>query len=325
MTKPIRPLIWLTGILLLAATLAACVASAPPPPNPTITSFTPNPNALPSAGGNSTLTWSAANATSFAVTSVPALAGLPTASGGSVTVPANTSGDPVTYALTLTATGAAGSTAATATANITVAAAPNAPTITSFTANPSTFTSAGGSTTLLWSANNATGFQVTSSPTLGGLPTTSGGSVTIPANTTVNPITYVLTLTASGVGGTTPATATVNVTVDAQPVELTKNDWQVDFTFLGGSDRLQVIIDQTGTVLSGSGRDNIAEVDFVTTGVIDGATMTVTFTLSNGGSPRGSVTCTGTILAGPPQTFSGTFTSPTNEAVGGTSGTCTMM
>jgi hypothetical protein len=106
------------------------------------------------------------------------------------------------------------------------------------------------------------------------------------------------------------------------PTQRTKNDWQVDFAFLGGSDRLEVQILQSGGTLSGSGRDNNAEVDFVTTGSITANTINVTFTLSNGGSSRGSVTCTGSIDAGPPQTISGSFTSPTNEAVGGTSGSC---
>lgn len=207
----------------------------------------------------------------------------------------------------------------------TPAPTPSNPTVSSFQANPATFTSAAGSATLLWSANNATSFQVTSVPALSGLPSTSGGTVTLPPNATVNPITYALTLTASGAAGTTPATATANVTVDPAPVQLTKSSWQVDFTYLGGSDRLEVVINQAGTVLSGSGRDNIAEVDFTTTGQVVGDAITVTFTLSNGGSPRGSVTCTGAILDGPPQTISGTFTSPTDEAVGGTSGTCEMI
>ena len=110
-----------------------------------------------------------------------------------------------------------------------------------------------------------------------------------------------------------------------EPTQLAKADWQVDFVFLGGSDRLDVRMEQNGAVLSGSGRDNNAEVDFVTSGMVTANSLTVTFTLSNGGSPRGSVTCTGTIDAGPPQTISGTFTSPTIEAVGGTSGSCDFM
>ena len=107
------------------------------------------------------------------------------------------------------------------------------------------------------------------------------------------------------------------------PTMLTKNDWQVDFAFTGGSYRLEVFFTQTGDVLSGSSRDNNAEVDIVTTGRVTGSEVVVTFTLSNGGSSRGSVTCMGTI-GGSPQTISGTFTSPTTEAVGGLTGTCIM-
>jgi len=108
------------------------------------------------------------------------------------------------------------------------------------------------------------------------------------------------------------------------PTQLTKNDWQVDFTFLGGSFRLEVFFTQVGDALSGSNRDNNAELDVVTTGRVTGSGVVLTFALSNGGSSRGTVTCTGTILNGPPQTISGTFTSPTTEAVGGLTGTCNM-
>lgn len=107
------------------------------------------------------------------------------------------------------------------------------------------------------------------------------------------------------------------------PTQLTKNSWQVDFAYTGGSFRLEVFFTQTGDVLSGSNRDNNAELDVVTAGRVTGSAVVITFTLSNGGSPRGSVTCTGTI-AGSPQTISGTFTSPSTEAVGGLNGTCIM-
>lgn len=121
---------------------------------------------------------------------------------------------------------------------------------------------------------------------------------------------------------TTTHNATHTPTMPPMPTQLTKTGWQVDFLFLGGSDRLQVQFTQTGDVLSGSNRDNNAELDIVTTGTVTGNTVVVTFTLSNGGSPRGSVTCTGTIDAGPPQTISGTFTAPTKDGVGGTDGSC---
>lgn len=108
------------------------------------------------------------------------------------------------------------------------------------------------------------------------------------------------------------------------PTQLTKTDWQVDFTFLGGDFRLQVFFEQDGESLAGSNRDNNAELDVITTGRVIGSTIVVTFELSNGGSSRGNVTCTGDIVGTSPQTISGTFTSPSTDAVGGTSGTCTM-
>jgi hypothetical protein len=102
---------------------------------------------------------------------------------------------------------------------------------------------------------------------------------------------------------------------------LQKTSWQVDLAFIGGSDRLQVIFTQTGSGLSGSNRDNNAELDIITNGTVTGNTMVVTFTLSNGGSPRGSITCTGTI-GGSPQTISGTFTSTEANGTAGPSGNC---
>ncbi len=153
----------------------------------------------------------------------------------------------------------------------------------------------------------ATGVAVTSSVSL---------TATVPAHA-AGPVSVVVANT-SGKSGTLAN----GYTYVPEPTELAKNDWQVDFTYLGGSDRLEVFINQSGGNLTGSNRDNNAEVDVVTTGTVTANTIVVTFTLSNGGSPRGSVTCTGTIDAGPPQTISGTFTSPSNVAVGGTSGTC---
>lgn len=328
MKHRIRTFAGLLAIPALALVLAGCPAPTPGSANPTISSFTVAPSSLTSAGGTATLVWSTSNATSFLVTSSPNLAGLPSAPGGTVAIPANVTASAMTYTLTLTATGAAGTTAATSTTSVTVAAAgagtPN-PTITSFTANPNTFTSAGGTATLLWSANNATSLEVTSTPSLAGLPAASGGTVAIPANATSNPVNYTLFLTATGAAGTTAEVKTVGITVDPFPTQLTKNDWQVDVTYAGGSDRLNVIIDQNFTILSGSGRDNDAEVDFVTSGTVTGDSIEVTFTLTNGGSYRGVVTCTGTIVPGPPQTITGFFTSPDTVAVGGTSGNCTMM
>jgi hypothetical protein len=122
----------------------------------------------------------------------------------------------------------------------------------------------------------------------------------------------------------TPTSAPTNT---PEPTQLTKTNWQVDFLYRidddqNGSKRLQVVFNQNGGVLSGSNRDSNAEVDIVTTGMVTGNTVTITFTMSNGGNTRGSVTCTGTINAGPPQTIAGSFTAPSNLGVGATEGSC---
>lgn len=142
----------------------------------------------------------------------------------------------------------------------------------------------------------------------------------VPATATAT--TAAIAATHTPQAATATATAAATATMPPMPTQLTKNSWQVDFLFLGGSDRLQVSFTQNGGVLSGSNRDNNAELDIVTTGSVTGDTVVVTFTLSNGGSLRGSVTCTGTIDAGPPQTISGTFTALTMDGVGATEGSC---
>jgi hypothetical protein len=88
----------------------------PPPPLPAISSFTASPSLLPGAGGLVTLAASASNATSYLFTSSPSgPGGLTSVQSGSgeasdtVTVPPNTTGQPVGYTFTVTATGPGGS------------------------------------------------------------------------------------------------------------------------------------------------------------------------------------------------------------------------
>jgi hypothetical protein len=162
--------------------------------------------------------------------------------------------------------------------------------------------------------------QVVVPATATGAPTTAAA---VPPTTGATAVaaTAVATTAATHTPQATTASATTapteTATMPPMPTQLTKTGWQVDFLFLGGSDRLQVEFTQAGGSLSGSNRDNIAELDIVTTGTVTGDTVVITFMLSNGGSPRGSATCTGTINAGPPQTITGTFV-----ADDGTSGTC---
>lgn len=155
-------------------------------------------------------------------------------------------------------------------------------------------------------------------------------SVVVAANPPVCPATPTPTSAVVAAATATPtsagaaaATATSTpTTAAAGPTQLEKTSWQVDFAFSGGSDRLQVAFSQSGSVLSGTNRDNIAELDIITNGTVTGNTVVITFTLSNGGSPRGSITCIGTI-SGSPQTISGTFSSTEANGSVGPSGSCT--
>ncbi len=157
------------------------------------------------------------------------------------------------------------------------------------------------------------------SPPVAAVPAATTAAAAPPTTATTAVATTAAAATQVPQATTASATAvpTETATTPPMPTQLTKNGWQVDFLFLGGSDRLQVEFTQAGSALSGSNRDNIAELDVVTSGTVTGDNVVITFTLSNGGSPRGSATCTVTINAGPPQTLSGTFV-----ADDGTSGTC---
>ena len=142
------------------------------PSPPTIGAFSASPVSVVS-GAPVTLSWSASNATSVAITP-----GVGIVTGNSVTVnpTANT-----TY--TLKATNGAGSV--TKTAKVTIAVVP---TITSFTASAASVVS-GNPVTLKWAATGATALSI--SPSIGVVSGTSV-SVTPTANTT-----YVLTATSA--------------------------------------------------------------------------------------------------------------------------------
>lgn len=155
-----------------------------------ITSFAAAPATI-TAGGNSTLSWAAANAASLSIDN-----GLGTVTGTSVSVhPANTT------AYTLTATNVAG-TSVTAKTTVTVVGTVG---ITSFTATPAIITQ-GQSTTLAWTLSGATSASIDQ-----GVGAVSGSNVTVsPTSDT----TY--TLTASNAAGST-TTDKVTVRVVSPP------------------------------------------------------------------------------------------------------------
>jgi hypothetical protein len=154
---------------------------------PTISSFTASPSSI-SSGASSTLAWAASGATSLSINQ-----GVGTVTGLTSTPVSPTS----STVFTLTASNSAGSV----TRSLTVTVAGTAlPTISSFTASPSTIT-AGNASSLAWSVSGATSLSVDQ-----GLGTVTGTS------TSVSPVvTTAFTLTAANSAGSVSRTVTVNV------------------------------------------------------------------------------------------------------------------
>ncbi|MBV9303958.1 MAG: hypothetical protein JOY62_14830 [Acidobacteriaceae bacterium] len=163
------------------------------PPAPTIHSFSASPSSI-AAGSSSTLSWSVTGATSLSISP-----GIGKVTGTSVSVSPT-----ATTTYTLTATNSGGSV--TAHASVTVKSSSALPTISSFSANPSSIT-AGNSSTLSWSVTGATSLSI--SPGIGSV---TGTSVSVSPTATT---TY--TLTATNSSGSVSATASVTVTGSSGP------------------------------------------------------------------------------------------------------------
>lgn len=179
------------------------VAVSTPEPLPTIAAFDASPASI-TPGQSSTLSWSVSGAASVSIAaSHGASPGAVTSTSVAVTPAAST-------AYTLTATNASGGSV-TRTINVTVTAP--APVISSFTASPSSI-SAGASSTLSWSVENAVSLFIAAS-TLADPGTVTGTSLSVtPAATTV----YTLTAT-NIVGATASSTVTISVTTPPPPSE----------------------------------------------------------------------------------------------------------
>ena len=182
----------------LSASAHVLVTTVTTPANPAFGVCTAEPLTI-SPGQSSTLIWSTTGATT--VTIAPGIGTVPNSGSIQVTPTQNT-----TYVLTATnSTGVA----ATCSVGITVQqTGPNqGPIIAQFAANPGTIT-AGQSSTLTWSVQNATSISI--SPVLGNVAANGSSGVT-PAQTT----TY--TLTASNAYATVSASVTVVVNAGPPP------------------------------------------------------------------------------------------------------------
>ena len=224
-------------VVALSVVLLVAGCNQQPVPAPMVTSLTSSSVTLAASGGSTTLTWTGSGVTDYSLTVSPstgvqvngsAYSGsvdLATSTSASVTLPSNGTSRNVAYTFTLTAAGGKGTTASTKTVKVTVGAAN--PAIGSFSANPSSLASSGGSSALSWSGSAVTDYALTVSPSAGvqvngtafngsvDLATSTSASVTLPSNGTSRGVAYTFTLTASGVSGTAPATKTVTVAVGA--------------------------------------------------------------------------------------------------------------
>ncbi len=270
-----------SGFLLLTAlipllVLAGCggaaqSAPAPSPAAPTI-QLSASPTSI-TAGQPVTLTWSATNATSVAIS--PGGSGaLPVSGTLSVSPTATT-----TY--TATATGPGGTAMATVT--VSVAAAPEKPTI-SLSAAPTTV-AAGQFSTLAWQSTSATTVAISPAPTEQEdnqpLPL-SGSAPVVPLQTT----TY--TATATGPGGTATASVTVTVTQPAPTLTLSAAP---DSIIAGQKSTLTWSGKNADKITIDQGIGGVA----VPSGTVDvSPSVTTTYTATATG-PGGSITATATV------------------------------
>jgi phospholipase C len=187
-----------TGGKASAVATVTVVAATPPPPAPTVT-IAANPTSI-TAGGSSTLTVAATNATTVKIAGSDGSSYNLSPGGGTQAV---TPAGSTTY--TVTASGAGGMVTAVVTVTVVAVAPPPAPTVT-ITAAPTTVVTGNGSTLTVVAANAATVVVTGTDGSSYNLPATGGTQAVTPAATT----TY--TGTATGTGGTVSATATVTVT-----------------------------------------------------------------------------------------------------------------
>ena len=180
----------LTATNAAGSTTSALTVTVNAGSKPTISSFTASPTSITS-GSSSTLSWATSGATSVAIT--PGTFTSTSASGSTSVSPTATT----TY--TLTATNAAGSVTAT---QIVTVNAGSKPTISSFTASPTSITS-GSSSTLSWATSGATSVAITPGTFTS---TSASGSTSVSPTATT---TY--TLTATNASGSTTSSAIVTI------------------------------------------------------------------------------------------------------------------
>ncbi|MBL0211757.1 MAG: heparinase II/III family protein [Holophagaceae bacterium] len=255
-----------------SATATATITVNPAPQPPTISSFTATPPTI-TAGQNSTLGWAVSGATSLSIDN-----GVGAVTGTSKVV---SPGATTTY--TLTASNAAGSVTATATVTVTPASQP--PSISSFTAAPSTIT-AGQSSTLSWAVSGATSLSIDH-----GIGAVTGTSKAVnPGSTT----TY--KLTATNAAGSVTATTTVTVNPAPQPPTISNFAATPPTITAGQSSTLSWAVSGATSLSIDNGVGAVTGTSKV---VSPGATTTYKLTATNAAGSS-SATTTVTVNSAPP-------------------------
>ncbi len=291
---------------------ATAVVTVGKPSAATVT-LVANPASM-SLGSASTLTAVAANATSVTVTGTDGSSYTLSPAGGTQAVtPAATT----TY--TATATGTGGNATAVTTVTV-VAAPPAAPTVT-IMADPASIT-AGGASTLMVVATNATAVTVTGTDGSTNNLSAIGGTLTVsPAGST----TY--TATATGAGGNATATATVTVVAAPPPpapptVTLVANPTSVN----AGSPSTLTVVATNALTVTVNGSDG-SGFNLPATGGTQSVspTKTTTYTATaNGNGGNATAVATVTVLP-PPVTATVTISASPATIAPGASSTLTVV
>jgi hypothetical protein len=287
--------VWLALLLFIGGGPVGCTTPTPTTPQiaaPAIASFSASPASI-TAGTSTTLNWTTSGATSVTVT--PGDFSSTSATGSMTLSPTATT----TY--TLTATNTTGSTTATATVTVTE---PNLPTISSFTASPTSVT-LGSISTLSWATTGATSITIT--PGTFSSTSASGSTGVSPEATT----TYVLT--ATNAAGSVTASATVTLAASSAP---TINSFTASPATIASGASSTLSWSTTGatsiTITPGTFASTSAS---GSTGVNPAATTTYTLTATNS---VGSSTATATVTVG---SSGGPLTITTTSCPGGTQNT----
>jgi hypothetical protein len=265
----------------VTATATVTVTAA----GPVITSFAASPTTI-EAGSSSQLT-----AVFTGGTGVVTPGNIPVTSGTAITVSPTTT---TTYTLTVTPTTG---TAATATATVTV---DPVPTITSFTANPTSISS-GSSAQLTAVFAGGTGVV-----TPGNTPVTSGTAITVSPTTTT-----IYTLTVTPPVGSVNATMQTTVTVNSGGPSITSFVATPSEIAAGSSSSLKGLFSGgTGVITPG----NIAVTSGIPVSVTPATTTTYTLTVTpTSGTPA---TSTATVTVDPAPVISSFAANPTTIVAG---------